>query len=69
MGLGCSHGTNIPAIGSDATSCSGHTDRCDREQVSSQGIAPRVLVSDKLCSYSASKDELMLGVEHRSGKA
>ena len=34
----------------------------------SQGTIPRVLVTDKLRSYSAAKAELMPGVEHRSHK-
>jgi len=34
----------------------------------SQGVAPRVMVTDKLRSYSAAKAELMPGVEHRSHK-
>jgi putative transposase len=33
-----------------------------------QGITPRVVVTDKLRSYSAAKAELMPGVEHRSHK-
>ncbi|MBB4117699.1 transposase-like protein, partial [Rhizobium sp. BK226] len=33
-----------------------------------QGIAPRVMVTDKLRSYSAAKSEVMPGVEHRSHK-
>lgn len=33
-----------------------------------QGIAPRVMLTDKLRSYAAAKAELMPGVEHRSHK-
>ena len=33
-----------------------------------QGTAPRVVVTDKLRSYSAAKAELMPGVEHRLHK-
>ncbi len=31
-----------------------------------QGTAPRVMITDKLRSYSAAKVELMPGIEHRS---
>lgn len=33
-----------------------------------QGTTPRVMVTDKLRSYSAARTELMPGVEHRSHK-
>ena len=33
-----------------------------------QGITPRVMITDKLRSYSAAKAELIPGVEHRSHK-
>ena len=33
-----------------------------------QGRAPRVMVTDKLASYSAAKDEVMPSVEHRRHK-
>ena len=39
-----------------------------RKLLKDQGIAPRVMVTDKLRSYSAAKAELMPGVEHRSHK-
>ena len=39
-----------------------------RKLLKIQGSAPRVMITDKLRSYSAAKAELMLGVEHRSHK-
>jgi putative transposase len=39
-----------------------------RRLLKGQGITPRVVVADKLRSYSAAKAELMPGVEHRSHK-
>lgn len=42
--------------------------RLMRKLLKGQGIAPRVMVTDKLRSYSAAKTELMPGVEHRSHK-
>ena len=38
--------------------------RLMRKLLKSQGATPRVMVSDKLRSYSAAKAELMPGVEH-----
>jgi putative transposase len=42
--------------------------RLMRKLLKDQGIAPRVMVTDKLRSYSAAKAELMPSVEHRSHK-
>ncbi|QNQ64424.1 IS6 family transposase (plasmid) [Brucella sp. 6810] len=42
--------------------------RLMRKLLKGQGISPRVMVTDKLRSYSAAKAELMPGVEHRSHK-
>ncbi|MDH0127186.1 IS6 family transposase [Brucella intermedia GD04153] len=42
--------------------------RLMRKLLKGQGISPRVVVTDKLRSYSAAKAELMPGVEHRSHK-
>ena len=42
--------------------------RLMRKLLKGQGTAPRVMVTDKLRSYSAAKAELMPGVEHRSHK-
>lgn len=42
--------------------------RLIRKLLKGQGIAPRVMVTDKLRSYSAAKAELIPGVEHRSHK-
>lgn len=42
--------------------------RLMRKLLKDQGTTPRVMVTDKLPSYSAAKAELMLGVEHRSHK-
>jgi putative transposase len=39
-----------------------------RKLLKRQGRAPRVLVTDKLASYPAAKQELMPGVEHRRHK-
>jgi len=39
-----------------------------RKLLKSQVVAPRVMVTDKLRSYSAAKREIMLGIEHRSHK-
>jgi IS1 family transposase len=40
--------------------------RLMRKLLKGQGTIPRVIVTDKLRSYSAAKAELMPGVEHRS---
>ncbi|NSY72663.1 IS6 family transposase [Agrobacterium tumefaciens] len=42
--------------------------RLMRKLLKGQGTIPRVIVTDKLRSYSAAKAELMPGVEHRSHK-
>jgi putative transposase len=42
--------------------------RLMRKLLKGQGVAPRVMVTDKLRSYAAAKAELMPGVEHRSHK-
>lgn len=42
--------------------------RLMRKLLKDQGTAPRVMVTDKLRSYSAAKSKLMPGVEHRSHK-
>ena len=42
--------------------------RLMRKLLKDQGAAPRVMVTDKLRSYSAAKAELMPSVEHRSHK-
>ena len=42
--------------------------RLMRKLLKGQGTTPRVMVTDKLRSYSAAKSELMPGVEHRSHK-
>lgn len=42
--------------------------RLMRERLRSQGVTPRVIITDKLRSYSAPSNELMPGVEHRSHK-
>jgi putative transposase len=39
-----------------------------RKLLKGQGVAPRVMVTDKLRSYAAAKAGLMPGVEHRSHK-
>ena len=39
-----------------------------RKLMKRQGRAPRVMITDKLASYSAAKRELMPGVEHRRHK-
>lgn len=39
-----------------------------RKLLKGQGVTPRIVVTDKLRSYSAAKAELMPGVEHRSHK-
>lgn len=39
-----------------------------RKLLKGQGRAPRVIVTDKLRSYSAAKREIMPGVKHRSHK-
>jgi putative transposase len=36
-----------------------------RKLLKKQGIAPRVMITDKLDSYAAAKRMVMLGVEHR----
>ena len=42
--------------------------RLMRKLLKNQGATPRVMVTDKLRSYSAAKSQLMPGVEHRSHK-
>ena len=42
--------------------------RLMRKLLKEQGIVPRVMITDKLGSYAAAKNELMPGVEHRSHK-
>ena len=42
--------------------------RLMRKLLRSQGVTPRVMVADKLRSYSAAKAELIPGIEHRSHK-
>jgi putative transposase len=39
-----------------------------RKLLKKQGIAPRVMITDKLASYGAVKREIMPGVEHRQHK-
>jgi putative transposase len=39
-----------------------------RKLLKKQGVAPRVMITDKLASYAAAKREVMLGVEHRQHK-
>ena len=39
-----------------------------RKLLKKQGRAPRVLITDKLKSYTAAKREIMPGVEHRQHK-
>ncbi|GEO15863.1 IS6 family transposase [Microvirga aerophila] len=39
-----------------------------RKLLKKQGIAPRVMITDKLASYAAAKREVMPGVEHRQHK-
>jgi putative transposase len=42
--------------------------RLVRKLLKKQGQPPRVLITDKLASYPAAKQELMPGVEHRGHK-
>lgn len=42
--------------------------RLMRKLLKSQGVTPRVMVTDKLRSYSAAQRQLMPGIEHRSHK-
>lgn len=39
-----------------------------RKLLEKQGIAPRVMITDRLASYGAAKREIMPGVEHRQNK-
>ena len=39
-----------------------------RKLLKKQGIAPRVMITDKLASYGAAKREIMPGVKHRQHK-
>jgi putative transposase len=39
-----------------------------RKLLKKQGVAPRVMITDKLASYSAAKREIMPGIEHRQYK-
>jgi putative transposase len=36
-----------------------------RKLLKKQGVAPRVMITDKLASYGAAKREIMSSVEHR----
>ena len=40
-----------------------------RKLLKKQGIAPRVMITDKLASYAAAKESVMPGVEHRQHNA
>jgi len=42
--------------------------RLMRKLLKGQGRSPRVMITDKLRSYGAAKQEIMPGVEHRSHK-
>ena len=42
--------------------------RLIRKLLKAQGLAPRVMITDKLRSYGAAKQDIMPGVEHRSHK-
>lgn len=42
--------------------------RLMRKLLKSQGVAPRVMVTDKLRPYAAAKREIMPGIKHRSHK-
>jgi putative transposase len=39
-----------------------------RKLLKKQGVAPRVMITDKLASYAAARREIMPGVEHRQHK-
>jgi putative transposase len=39
-----------------------------RKLLKKQGVAPRVMITDKLASYGAARREVMPGVEHRQHK-
>jgi putative transposase len=39
-----------------------------RKLLKKQGVAPRVMITDKLASYGAARREIMPGVEHRQHK-
>jgi putative transposase len=39
-----------------------------RKLLNKQGVAPRVMITDKLASYGAARREVMPGVEHRQHK-
>jgi putative transposase len=39
-----------------------------RKLLKKQGVAPRVMITDKLASYAAAKREVMPGIEHRQHK-
>jgi putative transposase len=43
-------------------------ERLLRKLLKKQGIAPRVMITDKLASYGAAKRAVMPGVEHRQHK-
>jgi transposase-like protein len=42
--------------------------RMVEEMLKKQGVAPRVMITDKLASYGAAKRGMMPGVEHRQHK-
>ena len=39
-----------------------------RKLLKKQGMAPRMMITDKLASYGAAKREIMPGVEHQQHK-
>ena len=39
-----------------------------RKLLKTQGFAPRVIITDKLKSYRAAKQEILKGIEHRQHK-
>jgi putative transposase len=43
-------------------------ERLLRKLLKKQGLAPRVMITDKLASYAAAKKVVMPGVEHRQHK-
>src|SRR5215212_8556070 len=53
---------------SRAGATSGPPSACSRKLLKRQTRAPRVLITDKLTSYSAAKGEVMPSVEHRRHK-
>src|SRR3954454_10249018 len=58
------HGTVLDILGHSRRNAKA-ANRLLRKLLKKQGIAPRVMITDKLASYASAKKAVMPGVEHR----